>query len=86
MKALVDLMRVKSWVKNGFLFLPLVFSLNLMHISLVVQSLLAFVVFSLSCSFIYIINDRADAEKDALHLERKIGPSLRVVFPKTKRY
>ncbi len=84
MKALVDLMRVKSWVKNGFLFLPLVFSLNLMQVSLVVQSLLAFVVFSLSCSFIYIINDWADAEKDTLHPRKKNRPIPSGRIPKNQ--
>ncbi len=69
-----ELMRVKSWVKNGFLFLPLVFSLNLMHENLVQRSILAFFVFSLSCSFIYIINDWADADIDALHPRKKNRP------------
>jgi 4-hydroxybenzoate polyprenyltransferase len=69
-----ELMRVKSWVKNGFLFLPLVFSLNLMHENLVQRAMLAFIVFSLSCSFIYIINDWADADKDALHPRKKNRP------------
>ena len=69
-----ELMRVKSWVKNGFLFLPLVFSLNLMHENLVQRAILAFIVFSLSCSFIYIINDWADADKDALHPRKKNRP------------
>ena len=69
-----ELMRVKSWVKNGFLFLPLVFSLNLMHENLVQRAILAFFVFSLSCSFIYIINDWADADKDALHPRKKNRP------------
>ncbi len=69
-----ELMRVKSWVKNGFLFLPLVFSLNLMHENLVQRAIFAFIVFTLSCSFIYIINDWADADKDALHPRKKNRP------------
>lgn len=74
MKAYFELLRVKSWVKNGFLFLPLVFSLNLLHSDLVGRSLEAFLVFSLACSFIYILNDWADADKDALHPRKKNRP------------
>jgi 4-hydroxybenzoate polyprenyltransferase len=38
------------------------------------RAILAFIVFSLSCSFIYIINDWADADKDALHPRKKNRP------------
>ncbi len=74
MKMYWELMRMKSWIKNGFLFLPLIFSLNLMHLDLVQRSALAFLVFSLACSFIYIMNDWVDADNDALHPRKKNRP------------
>ncbi len=74
MKALLELIRVKSWVKNGFIFLPLIFSLNLLHAVLVQQAAFAFLSFSLACSFIYVINDWVDADKDALHPRKKLRP------------
>jgi 4-hydroxybenzoate polyprenyltransferase len=74
MRAVLELIRVKSWVKNGFIFLPLIFSLNLFHTELLEKSVLAFLAFSLACSFIYLINDIVDAEKDALHPRKKLRP------------
>lgn len=74
MRAVLDLIRVKSWVKNGFIFLPLIFSLNLMHAELLQKSILAFFAFSLACSFIYVVNDWVDAEKDALHPRKMKRP------------
>lgn len=74
MKALIDLIRVKSWIKNGFIFLPLVFSLNLLHLDLLSRAAIAFIAFSLACSFIYVINDWVDAEKDKLHPRKKLRP------------
>lgn len=74
MKAIVDLIRVKSWIKNGFIFLPLIFSLNLLHLDLVSHATIAFIAFSLACSFIYVINDWVDAEKDKLHPRKKLRP------------
>lgn len=74
MSALLELLRVKSWIKNGFIFLPLVFSLNLLHLDLVSRAAIAFIAFSLACSFIYVINDWVDAEKDLLHPRKKLRP------------
>jgi decaprenyl-phosphate phosphoribosyltransferase len=74
MKAIISLIRVKSWVKNGFIFLPLIFSLNLLHLELAKRAGWAFIAFSLACSFIYVINDWVDADKDALHPRKKLRP------------
>lgn len=65
---------MKSWVKNGFIFLPLIFSLNLLHLELATSAGWAFIAFSLACSFIYVINDWVDADKDALHPRKKLRP------------
>lgn len=74
MRAVLELIRVKSWVKNGFIFLPLIFSLNLLHLELAKRAGWAFIAFSLACSFIYVINDWVDADKDALHPRKKLRP------------
>ncbi|MEY3598642.1 MAG: hypothetical protein RL521_1064 [Bacteroidota bacterium] len=74
MRAVLELIRVKSWVKNGFIFLPLIFSLNLLHLELATRAGWAFIAFSLACSFIYVINDWVDADKDALHPRKKLRP------------
>lgn len=74
MKTYLQLLRVKSWVKNGFLFLPAVFSLKLLDEQLMLHLIIGFLVFSLSSSFIYLHNDLKDAPHDALHPRKKYRP------------
>jgi len=74
MKIGAHLLRVKSWVKNGFLFLPVIFSLRLMQWDNVSSVLLGALVFSLISSFVYIVNDIKDAEADTLHPRKKNRP------------
>ncbi|MFM7663096.1 MAG: UbiA prenyltransferase family protein, partial [Bacteroidota bacterium] len=74
MKTYLQLLRAKSWVKNGFLFLPAVFSLKLLDEQLMLHLILGFFVFSLSSSFIYLHNDLKDAPQDALHPRKQNRP------------
>lgn len=71
MKKYLKLLRVEQWVKNGFVFLPLVFSGNFLNKEYFTKSLFAFVVFSLVASSIYIVNDYIDIESDRLHPEKR---------------
>lgn len=68
------LIRTKQWVKNGFLFLPLFFDLRLDNWPCLLQTLLAFVAFSMFASSIYIINDYRDIPKDRLHPTKRNRP------------
>lgn len=68
------LLRVKSWVKNGFLFLPAIFSLRLFQWDFMCSVLIGAFIFSLISSFVYINNDIKDAEKDSLHPRKKHRP------------
>ena len=74
MKIVGHLLRVKSWVKNGFLFLPAIFSLRLLQWDNISSVLVGTLVFSLISSFVYIINDIKDAEEDILHPRKKNRP------------
>ena len=74
MKMYFELLRIKSWVKNGFLFLPLVFALKLLEQDQFISVVIAFFSFSFCSSFIYIINDVLDAKADALHPRKKNRP------------
>ena len=74
MKTYLQLLRVKSWIKNGFLFLPAVFSLKLLDQHLMFDLLLGFLIFSLSSSFIYLHNDLKAAPQDALHPRKRNRP------------
>lgn len=66
-RALLKLMRPKQWVKNAFLFAALIFSGGLFNKELFILSLIGFVLFSLTASSVYIINDICDREKDRAH-------------------
>ncbi|OGX19468.1 MAG: hypothetical protein A2Y04_06265, partial [Omnitrophica WOR_2 bacterium GWC2_45_7] len=65
--SLLRLLRVKQWIKNSFVFFPLLFSGNLFTPSLVGKSLLTFVSYCLVASSVYIFNDLIDFQKDRLH-------------------
>ncbi len=70
----LKLMRPYQWVKNVFVFVPLIFSKNLMDPSLLWATLLIFFAFCLTASSIYVVNDIADRESDHLHPLKKDRP------------
>lgn len=73
-KNYLQLLRVPQWIKNLFVFVPLLFSLHLFEKEYLLTSLFAFIIFSLASSFIYIINDVIDLESDAAHPKKKLRP------------
>lgn len=68
------LMRVKHYIKNLLVFLPLLFSGNLLKLNMFIEIFWAFLSFSLVASVVYIINDFKDIEKDRLHEKKKNRP------------
>lgn len=68
------LLRPSQWVKNLFLFAPLIFSKHLFQSDYFREELLAFFVFCLISSSVYIINDIADREADKLHPIKRNRP------------
>lgn len=68
------LLRVIQWIKNSFVFVPLVFSRNLFDYELASLSVLAFISFCLISSTVYIINDINDIEADSSHPVKKLRP------------
>jgi decaprenyl-phosphate phosphoribosyltransferase len=74
MKHVIKLLRVKQWIKNLFVFLPLFFAGEFLNTSLLIDALLAFFAFSFTSSIIYILNDHKDIEKDKLHPIKKDRP------------
>mgnify|MGYP000534997781 CR=1 FL=1 len=73
-KTLLKLLRVKDWVKNLFILLPLFFSGDLFDFSKLNQTLFVVISFCLVTSFVYILNDIFDIEFDKNHLEKKLRP------------
>lgn len=68
------LIRVHQWIKNVFVFVPLLFSLHLFDKDYFETTLLAFFVFCLASSAIYVINDLVDIESDRAHPVKKDRP------------
>ena len=73
-KNYLQLLRVQQWIKNLFVFVPLLFSMHLFEADYFLSSLKGFLMFCLASSFIYIINDIIDLEADALHPQKKHRP------------
>ena len=72
--ALLQAARPKQWVKNGFLFAPLVFSRNLFHWDLLARETAAFALFCMVASAVYLANDVLDAPADRAHPVKKHRP------------
>ena len=68
------LIRVHQWIKNVFVFIPLLFSLHLFNKDYFITTLFAFLVFCLASSAIYVINDLVDIESDRVHPVKKNRP------------
>lgn len=64
---LFTLVRPKQWIKNSFVFAPLLFTGQFMSVDAVLASIVAALLFCLASSAAYIVNDLKDVEKDRLH-------------------
>ncbi|ENV79376.1 MULTISPECIES: decaprenyl-phosphate phosphoribosyltransferase [Acinetobacter] len=70
MQGLIKLVRPKQWVKNSFVFAPLIFAGEFLHPDSVYSTLLAAFLFCIAASAVYIVNDLKDIEKDRIHPEK----------------
>ena len=69
------LIRIKDWLKNIVIFLPLIFSGNLSAFNLYIIVFFTFLNFSTAASCIYIINDIKDLDDDKKHkIKKNIKP------------
>ena len=73
-KGLLRTMRPKQWLKNGFVFLPLVFDFKMFVTKPLVNTLVGFIVLCALSSVVYLINDAVDAPQDRLHPKKKNRP------------
>ena len=68
------LLRPHHWIKNGFVFVPFVFSGKLTDPALVVRGFEAFGALGMASSAVYVLNDLVDAEADRLHPTKSLRP------------
>lgn len=73
MNDLFKLLRVHQYVKNLFIFAPFLFSFHFVS-SDVINTSIAFILFSLMASSIYVLNDYIDIEEDLQHPKKKFRP------------
>ena len=84
MKTYMQLLRVHHYLKNGLIFLPLLFSGRLFQFQLLVETIVGYISFCFIASSIYIYNDIQDIEKDKLHPLKKNRPIASGVISKKK--
>jgi 4-hydroxybenzoate polyprenyltransferase len=74
LNSLIKTMRPIQWIKNVFVFAPLVFDVKLGDLRYVARTVAGFVLLCLISGTVYIINDLADIEKDRKHPKKKHRP------------
>jgi len=67
LKAYMQLLRPRHWIKNLFVFAALLFSRNIDKLPSLVEATWAFLCFCITASAVYIFNDIIDIEKDRKH-------------------
>lgn len=73
-KEIIKLIRVKQWIKNFFVFGPIIFSRHLFELQYIHFAVIAFLSFCFLSSSIYVINDIVDRNTDRLHPDKKKRP------------
>jgi len=73
-RALIRLMRPHQWIKNGFVFLGVVFGHGWDDPELVAEVLALFAAFCFASSAVYVMNDIADRDADRLHPTKRFRP------------
>ena len=72
--SLVQALRPRQWTKNLALFVGIVFAQRLFTLSSFARACVAFVVFCLASSCIYLFNDLLDLENDRQHPTKRLRP------------
>jgi 4-hydroxybenzoate polyprenyltransferase len=66
-KHYLKLIRIHHWMKNGLIFLPLLFSGNALNPQLLTRTVFGFLTFCFIASLVYVVNDIQDIEEDRNH-------------------
>ena len=74
LRAIIQSMRPRQWTKNLALFIGLIFAQQLFTLTSFERAFVAFVVFCLASSCIYIFNDLLDLERDRQHPTKSKRP------------
>lgn len=70
-KSWLSAIRIHQWMKNALIFVPLLASHQLMNPLLIWKGIIAFILFGLCASSVYILNDLLDLADDRHHHSKK---------------
>ena len=71
---IIHLIRVRQWVKNTFLFIPIFFAGEIFNTEKFWAVFYGFLIYSISASAVYILNDIRDIDADRIHPEKSKRP------------
>jgi 4-hydroxybenzoate polyprenyltransferase len=80
-RTLIKALRVHQWAKNLLIFVPLLASHRMMETQLLLNGLLAFIVFGVCASSVYLLNDLLDLPDDRQHLTKCKRPIAAGTLP-----
>jgi len=83
LKTTMKSLRLHQWLKNLLVFVPLVAAHKLAYPEPVIAALLAFLVFGLCASSVYLLNDLLDLEDDRHHATKHRRPLASGALPLT---
>jgi 4-hydroxybenzoate polyprenyltransferase len=67
-------LRPKQWIKNGVIFVALIFDVKLFQLEPFIKTLLGFILLCFVSGTVYLVNDLVDIEKDRQHPTKKNRP------------
>ncbi|MFA5688350.1 MAG: UbiA family prenyltransferase [Kiritimatiellales bacterium] len=73
-KCWIKALRVRQWIKNILVFVPMILAHRLTEPALYINAVLAFFAFSCMASAIYVCNDLFDLNSDQHHPRKKFRP------------
>ncbi|MGB9852153.1 MAG: UbiA family prenyltransferase [Candidatus Kapaibacteriota bacterium] len=79
-KDFLQLIRIHQWIKNLLVFFPLILAHQFTNFPAIVNSILAFISFSMLASSLYIFNDIVDVDNDRRHPTKKNRPIASGIF------
>lgn len=73
-RAWMKQLRLHQWAKNALIFVPLLASHQIGNVELLFNGLMAFLMFGLCASSVYLLNDLLDLEDDRKHSKKRFRP------------
>lgn len=73
-KSLIRALRPHQWAKNALIFVPLLASHQITDVAKLLDGLIAFILFGLCASSVYLLNDLLDVQDDRHHPTKRFRP------------